>query len=90
MENRLNLNAEALLNTKEGQNLLKNKGAITQLASSAEGQKVKAMMEGNAAVSAAMAAGDVQALGKAISGILQTEEGARLAAQLGSLMQNNK
>ena len=87
MRNGLNQTAEGFLNSQTGEHLLENKDAISQLASSAEGQKVKAMMEEDAAVSAAIASGDIQALGKAISGILQTAEGAKLASQLGSLMQ---
>ena len=45
------------------------------------------MLEQNAAVSSAMESGNMQALSQAISGILKTEEGARLAAQLSSIMQ---
>ena len=82
--------AETLLNSQQAQQLLKQKDAIGQIASSGDGQKVKAMMEGNSAVSDALAAGDMNALRSALTGILKTEEGARLAAQLGNLMQKPK
>ena len=90
MNNSWDSKAESLLNTETGQQLIKNKKFIGEIAASGDGQKVKAMIEQNASVSQALASGDVQALGKAISGILKTEEGARLAAQLTSIMQKQK
>jgi len=79
--------AESLLKSQQGQLLMNHKETIGRIAASGDGQKVKAMMEGNKDIEAAMTSGDVQALGRALSGILKTEEGARLAAQLGGLMQ---
>jgi len=86
MKNSWDNATEAMLNTEAGQQLLKNKKAISEIAASGDGQRVKSMLEQNAAVSSAMESGNMQALSQAISGILKTEEGARLAAQLSSIM----
>ena len=86
MESNFEKAADQVLHTPEGQRLLGKKDVLGRIAASPDGQRVKAMMEQDGKLAKAMETGDTAALRDAISGILKTEEGARLAAQLGGLM----
>ena len=65
--------------------LSSKKDELEKLANSAEGQKVKAMMDPDGSIQAAYEKGDMESVRRAVTGILKTEEGARLAKQLSDL-----
>jgi hypothetical protein len=68
--------------------LLAKKEVLEQLATSSDGQKVKSMIDPDGALQSAYQRGDIAAMQRAVEGILNTEEGARLAKQLGDIMKN--
>ena len=75
-----------LLSGEGGAKLNAKKGQLQDLANSADGKNVKAMLEKNGSLETALKKGDMETVKSAVSGILQTESGARLAAQLRDLM----
>ncbi len=74
------------LTAMAGEAMGQNKETLSAIAASQDGAKVKAMMEGDPAIANALQTGDTEALRQAVTGILQTKEGARLAQQLGSML----
>ena len=64
----------------------KKKKEIENLASSADGQKVKSMLEGRGDLERALEKGDMETIRRAIGSIMNTDSGARLIKNLGDLM----
>ena len=62
------------------------KGEIMAIAESSDGKKVKEILDKNGSIEKALEAGDMNAVKSAITGILNTESGARLAKQLSDLL----
>ena len=78
---------EGLLNSDAGRKLSAKKSELEQLANSADGQKLRQMLDGREqSLKSAMDTGDTAALKSALQEILKTDEGARLAGQLSKLM----
>lgn len=78
-----------LLNSEAGVKLTGKKDEIEKLVSSADGQKIKAMLDGDdGKLMAAVKSGDISALKSKLNDILKTEEGARLAKQLSEMMKS--
>ena len=70
-------------NSPAGEKLSDKKDEIMGLIDSDDGQKVKKMIEGGGVdIMGALQAGDMKTLKGALSGLLSTEEGARLAGQI--------
>lgn len=83
----LNKAARDLLNTPAGSKLSGKQEEIGKLISSPEGRKVQELLSGEEQnVMSAIENGDMAVLKKTLSGILKTEEGARLAEQLRQMM----
>ena len=83
----LNKAASDILNTPAGAKLSGKQEELGKLISSPEGRKVQEMLSGDEQnVMSALENGDMAVLKKTLSNILQTEEGARLAAQLRQMM----
>jgi hypothetical protein len=71
---------------EEGSKAVSGKSAeLEKLADSPDGQKVKQMLESSGELESAIASSDTDALKKALSNVLKTQEGMRLASQLGSM-----
>lgn len=66
--------------------LSSKKGELEKLANSADGQKVKSMMDPDGRIQSAYEKGDMEAVRRAVTDILKTDEGARLAKQLSDLL----
>ena len=81
--------ASDLIQGKGGGQLAGKTDAIKKLADSADGKRVSAMMEGSDAVRRAVERGDADAMKKLIGNVLATEEGARLAKRLSSLLNDS-
>ena len=80
--------AQSIFNDTDVQKLSGKKDALQQLANSADGQKVKALLDQNGSLQSAMEQGDMEALKSAVSGILKTEAGANLARQINEMMKS--
>ena len=78
--------AQEYLNTEKGKKLMDKKDDIARIAGSADGQRVKSMLEKSGSLDKAINSGDTAAVQAAIKSILSTKEGARLAQQLKDLM----
>ena len=78
--------AQALFNSPGGSKLSEKKGDIEKIANSADGQKLKAMLDGRGDIKSALENGDVDAMRGALSDILNTDEGARIFQKLGDIM----
>lgn len=86
MANNMDKTVDSLLSSPMGEKLSSHKSEIERLAASNDGQKVQKMMEQNNAITRAVEKGDTEALKAALSGILSTKEGARLAKSLSDMM----
>lgn len=79
--------ANDFLKTDAGSKLSGKKEEIGKLIDSPEGQTVKNMLSGEEGnIMAALENGDTAVLKNALSNILKTEEGSRLAEQLMNMM----
>ncbi|MBQ8025630.1 MAG: hypothetical protein IJ259_04330 [Oscillospiraceae bacterium] len=87
MEKDLSKLAQNVLGSDRAEALREKSGSLEQLANSPDGRSVKAMLERNGSLEDAVARGDTAALRDALSGILKTGEGQRLARQLGQLLE---
>jgi len=77
--------ADELLKTPAGSKLKKDE--VHKILDSSDGQKVKQMLEsGDTDLLGAVRNGDMDTLKNTLSGILKTEEGARLAGQIMKMM----
>jgi hypothetical protein len=78
--------ASNILNSSAGAALSGKKEELSRLIDSADGQKVKNLLEGSGDVMAAVQQGDLDALKKTMASILKTEEGTRIVNQLMDMM----
>ena len=77
--------ADEFLNSPAGSKLKKDE--LGKLMGSEDGQKIKKMLESDGTdLMGAVRKGDMDTLKNALSGILKTEEGARLAEQITKMM----
>jgi len=77
--------ADELLKTPAGSKLKKDE--VNKILDSSDGRKVKQMIEsGDKDLLGAVRKGDIDTLKTTLSGILKTEEGARLADQIMKMM----
>lgn len=86
MSEKLDETARRILESQQGANIMKKKKEIANLAASQDGAAVKSMFEQNSGIKDALGRGDVDALKDAVSNILKTDEGARLAKKLSEMM----
>ena len=87
MEMDMNKMANELLNSPAGEKLSGKKEDIEKLINSQEGQNVRNMLSGSEEnLMAAIADGDMDTLKKALTQILKTEDGAKLAEQVQKMM----
>lgn len=87
MSKKFSQNSDALLNSAARRKISAKKGELEQLANSKDGQKVRQMLDGKEdALKSAVENGDTATLKSALSNILKTDEGARLASRLSELM----
>ncbi len=77
--------AGELLTPQRRQALEKSAPELQRLAASEDGRKVRAMLDGGN-LSQAVEQGDADAVRQALGKILSTQEGQRLARQLGGLL----
>jgi len=79
--------ADDFINSPAGSKLSGRKDELMGLIDSDDGQKVKKMIEGGGVdIMDAVQNGDMKTLKNALSGILSTEEGARIASQVMKMM----
>ncbi len=77
--------ARSLLGEAGVQALQRNSEALRDLAQSRDGQKVRSILEQHGSLEQAVTSGDTEAMRKALSSVLQTQEGQKLARQLGQM-----
>lgn len=83
----LNRAANDFFSSPEGAKLSEKKDDLNKLMNSPEGQNVKNMLTINeAGLVTALEKGDTAVLKKALSDILKTEDGARIAEQILNMM----
>ncbi len=79
--------ANDFLNSPAGAKLTSKKSELEKLVNSPEGQNVKKMIgKDEAALMAALEKGDTAVLKKALTDILKTEDGSKIAEQVIKLM----
>jgi phage baseplate assembly protein W len=78
--------ASNILNSPAGEKLAEKKEELSKLIDSADGQKLKSMLDGDANIMTAVQQGDLDTLKKTMASILKTEEGARIVDQLLNMM----
>ena len=77
---------DKLLSTPEGAAVSKKRGELEKLANSADGQRVKQMLEHSVGdLSEAIGRSDTGKLESSLKNVLSTDEGARLLAQISEL-----
>ena len=86
MKNSFEDMANNFLASDGGKKINSKKKEIENLASSADGQKVKSMLEGRGDLERALENGDMETIRRAIGSIMNTDSGARLIKNLGDLM----
>ena len=87
MEKDMNQLAFNLINSKTGGKLSAKNSELEKLANSEDGQKVKANLEKQGVdIAAAIENGDVATLQNALSQLLSTKEGTKLANQISKIM----
>lgn len=86
MANNFESLAGEFFKTSQGKKAAGKQNEIEKLAGTSDGKKVLNMLNSNANISDALKNGDTDAIKNAISGILNTKEGANLAKQLSDLM----
>ncbi len=85
MDNDLRRAADSFLSGEDGKKIADKRSEIERLASSSDGESVKAMLD-SAGFEDAVRRGDTNALRDALSGIIKTDSGARLVKNLQELM----
>lgn len=78
--------AGSFLSGESGKKIGAKKSEIERLANTPDGKRVKEMLEQNGSIEKALADGDIETIKSAITSIMSTQSGARLAKQLGDLM----
>lgn len=86
MDNNLNKSVQAFLNSDRGAKISGSSDTIERIANSADGKKVKDMINSNRNFSSAIESGDVNALKNALNDILKTDVGARIYSQLNDIL----
>lgn len=87
MKNTFGATPEDLLNSPQAAKLAAKKDDIERIAGSKDGQQVKAMLEKDGGtLQDAFARGDMATLQAAVSDILKTDAGTRLAKQLSEML----
>jgi hypothetical protein len=87
MASDFNKTAGEFLNSPQGKKLTEKKDELARLANTEDGKRVRELISGgDASLVQAFEKGDMEAVTGAISGILKTREGQRLAEQLQRLM----
>ena len=85
MEKDISALAQQMLG-KQGSKVVASKSSeLERLANSADGKKVKQMLDSNGGIENAISSGDTQSLKKALNSVLKTKEGMRLASQLSDM-----
>ena len=79
--------ADKFLAGEDGKRLTEKRADIERLASSADGESVRSMLE-KGGFEDALRRGDAGALKNAVADIMKTDSGARLVRQLQALMGN--
>lgn len=77
--------ADSFLAGEDGKKIAGKRSEIERLASSSDGERVKAMLD-SAGFEDAVRRGDTKALRDALSGVMKTDSGARLMKNLQELM----
>ncbi len=85
MDNELQKAADKFLSGEDGKKLAGKRGQIEKLASSADGERVKTILE-KGGFEDAVRRGDAGAMKDAITRAMKTESGARLMRSLKDLM----
>lgn len=85
MDNCFEKQAETLLNSPLGAEIAKHEKELRNMAQTYDGLKVMSLLQSNEGVQSAISSGSTEALSSAMSAILQTEEGKRLAKQLSEM-----
>ncbi len=85
MDNELQKAADKFLSGEDGKKLAGKRGQIEKLASSADGERVKTILE-KGGFEDAVRRGDAGAMKDAIARAMKTESGARLMRSLKDLM----
>ncbi len=85
MQSDLKSAADQFLAGEDGQRLSRKKEDLKRLAASADGEKVRSMLE-KGGFEDAVRRGDTGALKNAVSDIMKTDSGARLMRELQALM----
>lgn len=85
MENDLQSTAEKFLSGEEGKRIAGKRGEIERIASSADGQRVRAELE-RSGFEDAVRRGDTKALKSAMEKALKTDSGAKLLENLRRMM----
>lgn len=88
MAENLDRAAKEFMASADGKRLAGKKGDIERLASSSDGQKVKAMLQGNG-IENALERGDMNAVKSTLTNVLKTDEGARLMNALQNMLGKN-
>lgn len=78
--------ANDLLSGKNGEKINARKNDIQRIAESADGLKVKEMLSKNFDLEGALERGDMESVKSAITSIMSTDSGARLAKSLGDIL----
>ena len=86
MSENLNKAAEKFMESEDGKKISGKKKELEALADTRDGRKVKAMLQ-NEKLEEALSSGDTEKVKATISGVLQTESGARLMEQLRKMME---
>jgi hypothetical protein len=87
MDNDLQRTAEKFMSTADGKKLADKKEDIEKLASSKDGETVKAILQ-RGGFEDAVKSGDTDAIKSAISKVVSTDAGSRLLQQLQQMMGN--
>lgn len=86
MNKNFNKTAEGLLGSNANAMFADKKDDLQKIADSSDGQQVKAMLNESGNLSEAFEKGDMDSIRKAVSKVMQTEAGSRLAKQLSDMM----
>ena len=87
MKNDFDKLSKGFFDSPAGEKLSGKKGEFEKLAGSADGQKVRAMIENSDKnLMQALETGDTETLKGALANILKTKEGANIAEQLSKLI----
>ena len=85
MDNCFGKNAGDLFNSSQAAEIAKHEKELRELANTHDGMKVMSLLQKDEGIQSAVSSGDLEALSSAMSTILQTEEGKRLAKQLSEM-----